>query len=263
MVAKKHRTLGENQGKAYANLSMRILSAIFNFASAQYGDIITANPVKRLSDTRAWDKIEKRRSVIKPHELEALFKALEQLKETSSTTKAETVRDYIFLLLFTGLRRQEAAQLKWEDVDFKSKSLTVKETKNREPLTLPLSKFLFDLFKSRKNAHNSDNPYVFPGNGQKTQYLVEPRVQLQKVFKLSGIKFSIHDLRRTFASIAEGIVSAYQLKRLLNHKAGDVTAGYIISDVESLRPGMQKITDAILRHANRSQTGNIIKLKQA
>jgi len=260
MVAKKHRSIGENRGKAYANLSMRLLSAIFNFASAQYGEFITVNPVKRLSDTRAWYKIERRRSVIKLHELEALFKALNQLQETSPTSKAETVRDYIFLLLFTGLRRQEAAQLQWDNVDLKSKTFTVLDTKNREPHTLPLSDFLFELFKKRKENRNSDNPYVFPGNGKKTKYLVEPRVQMQKVFKLSEINFCLHDLRRTFATIAEGQVSAYQLKRLLNHKAGDVTAGYIVTNIESLRPGMQKITDTILRHANLKTTANIIKI---
>ena len=261
MVAKKHRALGENQGKAYANLSMRLLSAIFNFASAQYGEFITVNPVKRLSDTRAWYKIERRRSIIKLHELEALFKALNQLKETSTTSKAKIVRDYIFLLLFTGLRRQEAAQLQWDNVDFKSKTITVLDTKNREPHSLPLSDFLFDLLKKRKESHNSDNPYVFPGSGKKARHLVEPRVQMQKVFKSSGIKFSLHDLRRTFATIAEGQVSAYQLKRLLNHKAGDVTAGYIVTDIESLRPGMQKITDTILRHANLKTTSNIVRIR--
>jgi hypothetical protein len=35
----------------------------------------------------------------------------------------------------------------------------------------------------------------------------------------------------------------------MNHKdPNDVTAGYIISDVERLRKPMQKITDFIVRH---------------
>jgi len=41
------------------------------------------------------------------------------------------------------------------------------------------------------------------------------------------------------------------LKRLANHKTTtDVTAGYIIADVERLRQPMQKITVAIKLYAN-------------
>jgi len=107
------------------------LRAVFNFAIGQYEDntkghpIITENPVKRLSQTRAWYRVERRNTVIKAHELPAFFDGLNQLAETSITSKAEVVRDYILLLLFTGLRRQEAAKLKWEQVDFKDKTLTV------------------------------------------------------------------------------------------------------------------------------------------
>ena len=55
-------------------------------------------------------------------------------------------------------------------------------------------------------------------------------------------------LRRTFITVAEGLdVSAYALKRLVNHKmTGDVTAGYIVHDVERLRAPMQRVTDHLL-----------------
>ncbi len=58
-----------------------------------------------------------------------------------------------------------------------------------------------------------------------------------------------HDLRRTFITVAESLdISAYAAKRLVNHKmSGDVTAGYIIADVELLRDPMQKITDHLLK----------------
>lgn len=49
--------------------------------------------------------------------------------------------------------------------------------------------------------------------------------------------------------IAESLdIPAYALKRLLNHKMNnDVTAGYIVADVERLRKPMQIITDHLLR----------------
>ena len=54
-------------------------------------------------------------------------------------------------------------------------------------------------------------------------------------------------LRRTFITIAESLdIPYYALKRLLNHsQANDVTAGYIINDVERLREPMDKISNKI------------------
>ena len=71
---------------------------------------------------------------------------------------------------------------------------------------------------------------------------------MAKVTEASGINFTVHDLRRTFITIAESLdISAYAVKRLVNHKMNnDVTAGYIIADVERLRKPMQLITDNLL-----------------
>jgi hypothetical protein len=116
-VARRHVAIAEEHGEAYANLSMRVLRALFNFAAGQYEDsqgrsLITENPVKRLSQTRAWYRIERRRSVIKPHELPVWYQGVMGLSVPGSSAQSETVRDYLLLLLFTGLRRQEAASLR-------------------------------------------------------------------------------------------------------------------------------------------------------
>lgn len=244
MVAKRHTALGKERGEAYANLSMRLLRALFNFAAGQYEDtqghsLITENPVKRLSQTRAWYRIERRQSYIKQHELAAWYNGVMQLEN-------KTLRDYLLLILFTGLRRQEAAKLKWERVDLKARTITILDTKNHQDHVLPLSDFLYSLLEQRKQEATSD--YVFPGTG-KYGYIIEPRRQMSKVFESSGIQSTIHDLRRTFITIAESLdIPAYALKRLLNHKmTNDVTAGYIVSDVERLRKPMQLISDYILQ----------------
>ena len=71
----------------------------------------------------------------------------------------------------------------------------------------------------------------------------------EKVIKMSGVPFTLHDLRRTFLTIAESIdISAYAPKRLVNHKmSNDVMVGYIVSDVERLRKPMELIS-ARLQH---------------
>jgi integrase len=263
MVASRHRKAGQSS-QAQANLAMRFLRAIFNFAAGKYSDsrgrpLITDNPVKGLSQTKAWYRVARRKTVIKPHELAPWYEAVIKIKNDPSGAKRETVRDYLLLLLFTGLRRQEAATLRRANVDLKAKTLTVLDTKNHEDHTLPLSDFLCSLMASRLAAINGD--YVFPGTG-KGGYLVEPRKQIERVIKASGIDFTLHDLRRTFSTIAESLdIPAYAIKRLLNHKMpSDVTAGYIVMDVERLREPMQKITDYILKSAGVKPTAQVAKI---
>lgn len=77
------------------------------------------------------------------------------------------------------------------------------------------------------------------------------------------MSFTVYDLRRTFITIADSLdISAYALKRLLNHKmTNDVTAGYIITDVEKLCAPMQKITDYILTHIGQKEKADVIPIQ--
>ena len=257
-IAKHHGKLGEAHGEAYANLAMRVLRALFNFASGQYEDaegktLIQENPVRRLSQTRAWYRIERRQTLIKSHELAVWYQAVEQLEN-------RTLRDYLLLILLSGLRRQEAATLRWEQIDLIAKTMKVLDTKNHEPHTLPLSNFLYDLLKQRKQ--HQTNEYVFQGTGV-AGHIIEPRRQMAIVTKATGIHFTVHDLRRTFITIAESLdIPAYALKRLMNHKmTNDVTAGYIITDVERLRKPMQLITDYILKCMGVVKSADIITIQ--
>lgn len=73
LIEHKHHEIGE-RSEAQTNLSMRLMRPIFNFAIGQYEDaagnaIITDNPIKRISQTRAWYRVERRQTVIKAHDL--------------------------------------------------------------------------------------------------------------------------------------------------------------------------------------------------
>ena len=259
-VIKYHGVLGEEHGKAYANFAMRVLRALFNFSAAKYEDakgqtLVADNPTKGLSQMRAWYRVEKRRSYIKSHELAEWYEALAKIDNS-------TLRDYLLFILFTGLRREEAARLRWADVDLKAKAFTILDTKNHIPHVLPLSDYLFELLTERKRSIFSD--CVFPGSG-KSGYIVEPRKQMAKVIEATGIQFTVHDLRRTFITMAEGLdIPAYALKRLLNHQmANDVTAGYIITDVERLRKPMEEISEYLLKCMGLKKSANIISFASA
>lgn len=253
MIERKHREIGD-RSEAQANLSMRFMRALFNFAIGQYEDssgnpTISDNPVKRISQTRAWYRVDRRQTVIKPHDLSNWFKAVYALPTLSNGSNREAVRDYLLLLIFTGLRREEGLGLQWRNIDFKAKTLTIPDPKNRQAHTLPLTDFLYDLLKNRHYDNLEGSPFVFMGRGIKG-YMNDPNKQMKLVVESSGVTFTPHDLRRTFITIAESLdISAYALKRLANHKmTNDVTAGYIIGDAERLRLPMQKITEYLIKY---------------
>ena len=233
------------RGTAQANLDMRFLRALMNYSAGRCEDrdglpLIKSNPVAILTETKSWRRVERRQTIIKPLELAGWFEAIESLN-------SELVKDYLKLLLFTGLRRQEAMKLRWDQVDLKTKTLTVTDTKNRNPLTLPLGPYITKLMKNRKRE-TTKSPFVFPGSG-KTGHLVESKYQTAQVTKESGIKFCLHDLRRVFINTAESLdISSYAVKQLVNHSTnGDVTAGYMVSDPERLRKPMERIETHLLR----------------
>jgi len=185
MISKKPDKMGEEHGEAYANLSMRVLRALFNFAVDQYEDaqgksLFPENPVTRLSKTRAWYKVERRQTCIKAHELAAWYNAVQALSNV-------VLKDYLCFILFTGLRRQEAAQLKWEQVDLIAKTLTILAPKNGISHTLPLSGYLYELLSRRHAVAISQ--YVFPGTGA-ARHLIEPRKQMARVTERTGIAFT-------------------------------------------------------------------------
>ena len=250
----------KKRGGSQANLHMRFLRSLLNFSAGYYedaegGPLIKYNPVQRLSQTKAWYRVPRRQTIIKPHELPDWFKAL-------TTLENETIKGYILFLLLTGSRREEGMTLEVEQIDLKQRSYTLLDPKNRQPLTLPLPDYLFCIIKERVKNANGDR-YVFSGTG-KDGHLVEPKQQVKNIIKKSGVTFTLHDLRRHFITVADSLdLSVFAIKRLVNHSiGGDVTSGYVVTDVERLRGPMQKIEDKILAIAGVKEKGKVIPLKR-
>ena len=237
MIVARHHEITEKNGPQVANSAMRILRALFNHAHVTF-DICEVNPVQYLTKARAWNKTKRRQTYIKPHQLKEWWKAVQKLDN-------DTMRDFLIFLLFTGLRRGEASRLRWKDIDFVEKTILLSDTKNGDPLTLPIGDTLFNMFKERKQKY-AYSEYVFPGRGTDS-HIIEPRKAIDAIYRSTQIEFTCHDLRRTFITIAEGLdIPYYALKNLVNHRVTDVTSGYIIRNTERLRAPVERIEKFIL-----------------
>lgn len=247
MVLKRHQRIAKHHGEVTANNVMRHLRSIYNVTAAAY-DEFPPNPVTILTQARAWFPERRRRSAVLSHELPSWWSAV--------MAEPDYSRDFLLLALFTGMRRNEIASLRWEYIDLERRSLHIPKTKNGDPLDLPLADFILDLLVERRRIVGS-SPWVFPGKG-KTGHLVETKKFTARVEQRSGVSFTLHDLRRTFVTIAESLdVPHYALKRLLNHRlSGDVTAGYIVSQPERLRGPVEAVADRILQLVETSTQSN-------
>ena len=267
MISRRHREIGEKNGKMQANAVFRTLKSVLNFARFEYLDgngqpVLSSNPVDYLNHTHAWYKKKRRQTFIKPHQLADWYQAVQAIKAPDKLTSCHVIADFLVFILFTGLRHSEAARLRWEHVDMQDRTLFLPDTKNGEPFTLPLSDVALEILHERQLL--SVNEYVFPnrdGNG----YLIEPRRQMRLITEATGIVFSVHDLRRTFITIAESMnTSTFTLKRMMNHKvSSDVTAGYIISGAERPRAPMQQVANFLKEAIGMDKSTNIIEFNRS
>lgn len=228
----KGRVRTNTPGLNTANDVMRVFRAIWNRARREHPELPEAPTINV-----DWFKLTPPRSALTPETLRLWYQAVIKGKNTVR-------RDALLLMLFSGLRRTNACEVRWKDVDFENRSLYIPKPKGGSSFTLPLSDYLIERLTARKqeNAEFSpDSPWVFP-SASKSGHLEEPRLEVENV------DWSPHDLRRTFITVAEGLdISHYALKSLVNHSQpnSDVTAGYISMDVERLRAPMQAITDKL------------------
>lgn len=244
MVETRHRAIaaeveaaGYHGGEATANGVMRSVRLLWNYAADRDPEL-PMNPVRRLK--RQWYSVRRRERLVRAEDMPSFYQGLLALPNP-------VARDYLLLLLFTGLRRREAASLRWEHVDFSHRviRLPASSTKAGRKLDLPMTDVVHDLLQARQ-AVGRDGPFVFPAES-KSGHLEEPAFPLKLIASATGIRISAHDLRRTFVTAAESTdISPLALSALVNHSLGrDVTSGYVVMTAERLRWPAQRVCERI------------------
>ena len=136
-----------------------------------------------------------------------------------SQQEAKAGADMVQLLAFSGMRKGEAGQVKWRDVDFERGLLTVtggeNRTKNYETRQVPMSAALRELLTRLREARR-------PSPSDNVALIADPRKCMATACrKLNLPHFSPHNLRDFFATtcIEEG-VDVPTVARWLGHRDG-------------------------------------------
>jgi site-specific recombinase XerD len=148
------------------------------------------------------------------------------------------------LSLHTGLRMSEQYRLRWEDVSFTRRTLTIPRSKNGATRHVPLNKAALRALESLEKRAN--------GSGLVCGGATEPRRWFEPVVKAAGLTaFSWHCLRHTFASrLVMAGVDIRTVQELMGHKTIAMTVRYshlapkhTLAAVERLDASTERPTD--------------------
>jgi len=136
---------------------------------------------------------------------------------------AEHLKPIVIVALNTGMRKEEILSLKWKDLDYRIRTISILDTKNGESRKLPINNILY---RTLLAAKKTDSPWVFcKKNGERYGNV---RKAFEGARKRAGITdFRFHDLRHTFASylVMNGI-DLKTVQELLGHKSFEMTLRY-------------------------------------
>jgi len=154
---------------------------------------------------------------------------------------------YLQGLLLTGARRNELAALRWADVDFQWKSLTIRDKVEGER-TIPLTPYLEHLISALPRR----NEFVFSSPTAASGRLEEPRIQHVRALAAAGLPaLSLHGLRRSFGTLSEWVeVPAGIVAQIMGHKPSAIAEKhYIQRELDLLHLWHVKIEAWILNEA--------------
>jgi integrase len=135
----------------------------------------------------------------------------------------------VILALSTGARKSEIMSLRFGQIDFLRKVITLHETKNGDKRALPLVGKAYDLLKERAKVRELSDDRVFPPSklAKNSKYL-DLRQPWENALKLAGIvDFRFHDLRHTSASyMAMSGVSLVEISKILGQRTMQMVSRY-------------------------------------
>ena len=194
-----------------AALSFRLLRAFIRWAEdvpAYRGlvpsEVYNARKVRDVlpkSKTKEGDSLQR-------EQLPAWFDAVRKMNNPVASA-------YLQGLLITGARREEMAALRWDDVDFQWRSITIRD-KVEGTRIIPLTPYLANLLTNLPRR----NEWVFSSPSAESGHITEPRYAHDAAIIVAGLPHvTLHGLRRSFGTLCEWVeVPSGISAQIMGHK---------------------------------------------
>lgn len=148
----------------------------------------------------------------------------------------------------TGWRKEEILSLQWKNIDRKKNTITIMDTKNNEPRTIPMDTEVRAVIERQHNlkwrGSGRKTHYVFHRHGKKIVDIRKAWAKATKAIGKPGLIF--HDLRRSAARHMYRVVGLRRrdIMRIGGWKTESVFDRYNIQTDEDLEAAIEKISAA-------------------
>jgi len=224
-----------------ARLAHRHLKAFLSWCTVDpvLKAIVTSNPAEnnRLVKVLASQNLKVMRYNVNNYP--AWFTAMRRISNP-------VISAYLQALLLTGARPGELIDIKWSDVNFQWKKLSIGD-KVEGIRTIPLTPYIARLLAALPRR----NVFVFSSPSSATGHLEDPHDSYTKACAEAGIEMELYGLRRSFASLSEWIEMPAGIgAQIQGHKPSGVREKhYIRRPLDLLRLWHVKIEIWILEQA--------------
>lgn len=258
--------------KASFQLLKGVLHASFKYM--KNANLIRYNPIStvfRMVEGEEKKEILETQNPALPKKTKKKFKVMsaEQASYLLYSCKTYAFANFLYMpLLFTictGVRISEAFAIKFSDVNFREKTISIKRQLGKRPdgqrinassvlaqeitpktrngiRTIPVSDFVLDEIILAKNRYNQmkqecsdfyDYDYITcnpNGTAIIVQYAYEPYALLYRECKMEPLRW--HDLRHTYSTLLhkQGLINLKAISTFMGHKSEDFTLEYYIAE---------------------------------
>lgn len=182
-------------------------------------------------------------------ELPGFFQAVAEEPST-------TVRDFVLLALFTGVRKSNLLAMRWEHLSLESGIWTIPSTQSKTgvELTVGLISFAIEILAARRQA--VDGPWVFPGNNS-VGHMLQPESGWRRILARAGLAdLRMHDLRRSLASFQIDTGAPLEvIQKTLGHGNKSTTEIYARMAMDPVLASMEKAVRAMLSEGRGAEGG--------
>lgn len=254
-----------------AALAFRLLRGFLNWCAdrPEYEKQIHADACASKAVREELPKRQAKRDALEREMLRPWF---EQVRAIANPVQAA----YLQVALLTGARREEVAEMRWEDVDFRWNKIIIRDKVEGER-TIPLTPYVASLLRDLKRRNDTPppefrilhgkrikndldawepSPWVFASKTAASGYLQEPRIAHNRALRDAGLpNVTIHGLRRSFGSLSEWCeVPAGIVAQIQGHKpSATAEKHYRVRPIDLLRQWHTKIEAWILSEAGIEQ----------
>lgn len=227
-------------GKHQAARALMMFRGFMRWCSAkpEYRAMIDRDAGKAAAIVEGLPSNTRRTDALEAAQVPGWWSGVEQLNNRTASV-------YLRTLLLTGARREEIAALKWADVDFQWRKLTIAD-KVEATRVIPLTPYLARQLATLPRI----NEFVFASTG-KAGRIADTRASHAKALQSAGIdSLTIHGLRRSFSLLGEAAgAPAGAIAQVMGHKPSATAEGYRPRSVDALRPYLAQIEAHILMQA--------------